>query len=224
MCADPVPMRMQAKPTGAAWLSAVFPQRIPRCPTRGRLPAACSMRGQVRQAGFGNNGALLLAVAPGSAHGGRRPRTFRTSAIAIEVVTPRACICLTTVGTFFGGGVRFRTLDRAIPGRPCCRKRPCSPDDLQPRALAVQLRKGISDENREYLRGLDVLRPADRRPGYRANTFGDKAADASVGGLSCNLVADVKADPECAAYLKQRSQNLTPSPLQATEEATGEKK
>lgn len=44
------------------------------------------------------------------------------------------------------------------------------------------------------------------------------------GGLSCNLVADVKADPECAAYLKQRSQNLTPSPLQATEEATGEKK
>jgi len=44
------------------------------------------------------------------------------------------------------------------------------------------------------------------------------------GGLSCNLVADAKADPECAAYLKQRSQNLTPSPLQATEEATREKK
>lgn len=43
------------------------------------------------------------------------------------------------------------------------------------------------------------------------------------GGLSCNLVADAKADPECAAYLKQRSQSLTPSPLQATEEATGQK-
>jgi hypothetical protein len=44
------------------------------------------------------------------------------------------------------------------------------------------------------------------------------------GGLSCNLVADAKDDPECAAYFKNKSQNLTPTPLQASEKATGQKK
>ena len=29
------------------------------------------------------------------------------------------------------------------------------------------------------------------------------------GGLSCNLVADAKDDPECAAYLKNKSQDPT---------------
>jgi hypothetical protein len=43
------------------------------------------------------------------------------------------------------------------------------------------------------------------------------------GGLSCNLVADVKADPECAAYLKNKSQNSAPSAFQATQGPTGQK-
>ena len=36
------------------------------------------------------------------------------------------------------------------------------------------------------------------------------------GGESCNLVADAKADPECAAYLKNKSQNS--APFQATDQ------
>ena len=38
------------------------------------------------------------------------------------------------------------------------------------------------------------------------------------GGLSCNLVADAKADPECAAYLKNKSEEMTPAPVQATQQ------
>jgi hypothetical protein len=42
-------------------------------------------------------------------------------------------------------------------------------------------------------------------------------------GTPCNLVADPTADPDCKNY-KQRTQNLTPSPVQATQESTGQKK
>jgi hypothetical protein len=34
-------------------------------------------------------------------------------------------------------------------------------------------------------------------------------AGGAWGGLSCNLVADAKDDPECAAYLKNKSQYST---------------
>jgi hypothetical protein len=44
------------------------------------------------------------------------------------------------------------------------------------------------------------------------------------GGQSCNLVADAKADPECAAYLKNKSQNPTAAPFQATDGASGQQK
>lgn len=57
-----------------------------------------------------------------------------------------------------------------------------------------------------------------------ASAFAATPGGGALGGLSCNLVADAKDNPECAAYLKNKSQNLTPSPLQATEKATGQKK
>jgi hypothetical protein len=59
---------------------------------------------------------------------------------------------------------------------------------------------------------------------FAQSTPAQKQPTESWGGLSCNLVADAKADPECAAYLKQKTQNLTPSPLEADVEATGQKK
>jgi hypothetical protein len=43
------------------------------------------------------------------------------------------------------------------------------------------------------------------------------------GGMSCNLVADAKADPECAAYLRNKSENLAPAPIQASDGSTGQK-
>lgn len=42
------------------------------------------------------------------------------------------------------------------------------------------------------------------------------------GGMSCNIVADPQADPECAAYLRNKSQGSI-SPIQATEGSTGQK-
>jgi len=61
-------------------------------------------------------------------------------------------------------------------------------------------------------------------PAFAQTASATKQPTQAWGGLSCNLVADAKDDPECAAYIKQRSQNLSPSPLQASEEATGQKK
>jgi hypothetical protein len=43
------------------------------------------------------------------------------------------------------------------------------------------------------------------------------------GPTPCNLVANPGADPDCY-YYKQRTQSLTPSPLQASQEATGQKR
>jgi hypothetical protein len=34
------------------------------------------------------------------------------------------------------------------------------------------------------------------------------------GGQSCNVVSDAKADPECAAYLRNKSQDSTTAPMQ----------
>jgi hypothetical protein len=47
--------------------------------------------------------------------------------------------------------------------------------------------------------------------GFASAPLGNSAAARSGGwgGLSCNLVADAKDDPECAAYLKNKSQDLT---------------
>jgi hypothetical protein len=45
----------------------------------------------------------------------------------------------------------------------------------------------------------------------------------SWGGQSCDVVANPAADPECKTY-KQKTQNLTPSPVQAAQEATGSKR
>ena len=59
---------------------------------------------------------------------------------------------------------------------------------------------------------------------FAQSTPAQKQPTQAYGGESCNLVADAKADPECAAYLKQKTQNMVPSPLQATQEATGQKK
>jgi hypothetical protein len=50
-----------------------------------------------------------------------------------------------------------------------------------------------------------------------------KTQEGGSGATPCNLVADPSADPDCRNY-KQRTQNLTPSPVQATQEATGQKK
>lgn len=61
-------------------------------------------------------------------------------------------------------------------------------------------------------------------PAFAQTPSATKQPTQAWGGLSCNLVADAQADPECAAYLKNKSQDLTPSPFQATEGATGQKK
>jgi hypothetical protein len=47
--------------------------------------------------------------------------------------------------------------------------------------------------------------------GFASAPLGNSAAARSSawGGLSCNLVADAKDDPECAAYLKNKAQDLT---------------
>jgi hypothetical protein len=50
-----------------------------------------------------------------------------------------------------------------------------------------------------------------------------KTQEGGSGATPCNLVADPTADPDCKSY-KQRTQNLTPSPVQAAQEATGQKK
>ena len=46
--------------------------------------------------------------------------------------------------------------------------------------------------------------------GFASAPLGNSAAarNGAWGGLSCNLVADAKDDPECAAYLKNKSQDL----------------
>jgi hypothetical protein len=58
-------------------------------------------------------------------------------------------------------------------------------------------------------------------PAFAQTPSATKQRTEAWGGLSCNLVADAKDDPECVAYLKNKTQNLTPSPLEATEEPAG---
>jgi hypothetical protein len=41
------------------------------------------------------------------------------------------------------------------------------------------------------------------------------------GGQSCNVVADAKADPECAAYLRNKQGTI--APIQPTQDPVGQK-
>jgi len=62
-------------------------------------------------------------------------------------------------------------------------------------------------------------------PAFAQSTTPKKQPTQEGGGgpTPCNLVANPTADPDCKNF-KQRTQNLAPSPVQATQEATGQKK
>jgi hypothetical protein len=70
--------------------------------------------------------------------------------------------------------------------------------------------------------GLLVAAPAFAQT--PSTTPATKQPTQAWGGQSCNLVADAKADPECAAYLKNKAGNSAGAPFQAAPDATATKK
>ena len=61
---------------------------------------------------------------------------------------------------------------------------------------------------------------AQSTPSQQQPAEAQKQRTQAWGGVSCNIVGGAKDAPECAAYLKNTSQNLTPS---APQEPTGQK-